>query len=330
MAKQNKADILPAGYRPYWSNHINLVNSFVTPTTVKYADSAAYAFWLRSFYERLLSTIDFQLPEQWQGEISDFFKWCLVTCGYVAIFDTEKFDDADDLGLVFQPGSLGGISFYYQPTYILISNPKFNKRLELHEDCELLKMTPDYLGLWDIIHRFALECSLMDPGINMSLINNKYAKLFFAKDKAAAATIQKAFDLINRGEPGIVLDEGLANDRNKEAPFQFWVEEDLQKNYITDRQLQDIQTIINQFDAEIGIPTVPYQKKERMVTKEADSKEEDSRARCTTWIRCLEASKKQTVKMFPKLENSLNFTLTFPEEDPDDPEDPEEVNEDDS
>ena len=321
MAKQNKIDTLPAGYRPYWSNHINLVNSFVTPTTVKYADSAAYAFWLRSFYERLLSTIDFQLPEQWQGEISDFFKWCLVTCGYVAIFETEEF------GLSFQPGSLGGYSFYYQPTFILISNPKLNKKLEIHEECELLKMTPDYLGLWDIIHRFALECSLMDPGINMSLINNKYAKLFFAKDKAAAATIQKAFDLINRGEPGIVLDEGLANDRNKEAPFQFWVEEDLQKNYITDKQLQDIQTIINQFDAEIGIPTVPYQKKERMVTKEATSKEADSRARCTTWIRCLEASKKQIIKMFPKLENSLNFTLTFPEEDP---EDPEEVNEDDS
>ena len=324
MAKQNKIDTFPAGYRPYWSNHINLVNSFVTPTTVKYADSAAYAFWLRSFYERLLSTIDFQLPEQWQGEISDFFKWCMVTCGYVAIFETEEF------GLSFQPGSLGGYSFYYQPTYILISNPKFNNRLEIHEECELLKMTPDYLGLWDIIHRFALQCSLMDPGINMSLINNKFSKLFFAKDKAAAATIQKAFDLINRGEPGIVFDEGLANDRNKEAPFQFWVEEDLQKNYITDKQLQDLQTIINQFDAEIGIPTVPYQKKERMVTKEATSKEADSRARCTTWIRCLEASKKQIVKMFPELKDSLNFTLTFPEEDPEDPEDQEEVNEDDS
>lgn len=321
MAKANK-DILPLGYRPYWSTmDINVANSYITPTTVKYADSASYHYWLRSFYERLLSTIDFKLPEQWQGEIGDFFKWCLVTCGYVAIFDTEEF------GLAFQPGSLGGYSFYYQPTHILISNPKFNKRLEIHEECELLKMTPDYLGLWDIIHRFALQCSLMDPGINISLINNKYSKLFFAKDKAAAATIQKAFDLINQGEPAVVFDEALANDRNKEAPFQFWVEEDLQKNYITDKQLQDLQTIINQFDAEIGIPTVPYQKKERMVTKEASSKEADSRARCTTWIRCLESSKEQIVKMFPQLQGSLNFTLTFPE---DDPEDPEEVNEDDS
>ena len=212
---------------------------------------------------------------------------------------------------------------------MLISNPKFNRKLEIHEECELLKMTPDYLGLWDIIHRFALQGALMDPGINISLINNKYAKLFFAKDKAAAATIQKAFDLINRGEPAAVFDEALANDRNKEAPFQFWVEEDLQKNYITDKQLQDLQTIINQFDAEIGIPTVPYQKKERMVTKEATSKEKDSRARCTTWIRCLESSKKQIVKMFPQLQETLNFTLTFPEDDPGDPKDPEEVDDDD-
>lgn len=325
MARKNnnKIEMFPSGYRPYWSTQINVVNSYITPSTVKYADSASYAFWLRSFYERLLSTIDFELPEQWQGEISDFFKWCLVTCGYVAIFETEEF------GLSFQPGSLGGYSFYYQPTYILISNPKFNKRLDIHEECELLKMTPDYLGLWDIIHRFALECSLMDPGINMSLINNKYAKMFFAKNKNASETIKKAMDLINRGEPGIVLDDELADDRNKEAPFQFWIDEDLQKKYITDKQLQDLQTIINQFDAEIGIPTVPYQKKERMVTKEATSKEADSRARCTTWLRCLESSKDQIVKMFPRLENELNFTLTYPEEDPEEDPDDQEVDEND-
>lgn len=320
MAKEDKK-MIPMGYRPYWSQQINLVNSYITPTTVKYADSAAYAFWMRSFYERLLSTIKFDLPEEWSGEISDFFKWCLVSFGYVAIFDTEQF------GLSFQPGSLGGFSFYYQPVYIQIANPKFNKKLNIHEDCELLKMTPDYLGLWDIINRFALECALMDPGINMSLINNKYAKLFFAKDKNAAATIMKAFDLINRGEPGIVLDDALADDRNKEAPFQFWVDEDLQKNYITDKQLQDLQTIINQFDSEIGIPTVPYQKKERMVTKEANSKEDDSRARCTTWIRCLEDSKKQIIQMFPKLKDSLKFELTYPEDDPDDPQEVDESDE---
>ena len=323
MARKEKFDMFPSGYRPYWSSQINVVNSYITPSTVKYADSAAYAFWLRSFYERLLSTIDFQLPKEWQGEISDFFKWCLVTCGYVAIFDSEVF------GLSFQPGSIGGYSFYYQPTYILISNPKFNKRLEIHEDCELLKMTPDYLGLWDIIHRFALQCSLMDPGINMSLINNKYAKMFFAKNKNAAETIKKGMDLINRGEPGIVLDDELADDRNKEAPFQFWIDEDLQKKYITDKQLQDLQTIINQFDAEIGIPTVPYQKKERMITKEATSKEADSRARCTTWLRCLESSKEQIVEMFPRLENELNFTLTYPEEDPEEDPDDQEVDEND-
>lgn len=322
MARKSK-DIFPLGYRPYWADQINLVNSYITPTTVKYADSAAYAFWMRSFYERLLSTIDFQLPKEWQGEISDFFKWCLVTCGYVAVFDTEEF------GLAFQPGSLGGYSFYYQPTYIMISNPLYNEKLEIHEDCELLKMTPDYLGLWDIINRFALECSLMDPGINMSLINNKYAKMFFAKNKNAAETIKKAMDLINRGEPGIVLDDELADDRNKESPFQFWIDEDLKKKYITTEQLQDLQTIINQFDAEIGIPTVPYQKKERMVTKEATSKEADSRARCTTWLRCLESSKEQIVKMFPRLENELNFTLTYPEEDPEEDPDDQEVNEND-
>ena len=32
-------------------------------------------------------------------------------------------------------------------------------------------------------------------------------------------------------------------------------------------KLRDIQTVLNSFDNEIGIPTVPYEKKERMVEK---------------------------------------------------------------
>lgn len=323
MAKQNNIQI--PGYRPYWSTmDINVANSYITPTTVKYADSASYHYWIRSFYERLLSSIKMDLPEMWQSDIKSFFQWCLVTIGYVGVFRT------DDYGLVFQPGSIGGYDFYYQPVWLQVSNPKYNKKLNIHEDCELIRFTPDYIGVWEIINRYALECALLDPGINMSLINNKYAKIFFGKSKAAAATIQKGFDLINRGEPGIVFDDELPDDnRTKEAPFQFWVDQDLQKNYITDKQLRDLQTIVNQFDSEIGIPTVPYEKKERMVTSEAESKQDDAQARAKTWVECLQSSSKVVMEKFPELKGKLDFSLRYADDGPDDPEEPEEVEDDD-
>ena len=44
------------------------------------------------------------------------------------------------------------------------------------------------------------------------------------------------------------------------------------------------------FDTEIGIPSVPYQKKERMVADEANSQRIDSQARANEWIECLNDS----------------------------------------
>ena len=48
--------------------------------------------------------------------------------------------------------------------------------------------------------------------------------------------------------------------------------------------LRDIQNVIMEFDCEVGLPTLPYQKKERMVSSEAESKIEDGQARYNTWF----------------------------------------------
>ena len=52
----------------------------------------------------------------------------------------------------------------------------------------------------------------------------------------------------------------------------------------------DLHTLLSDFDAEVGIPTVPYQKKERETSFESQSKLADGASRALTWERCLEAS----------------------------------------
>ena len=54
----------------------------------------------------------------------------------------------------------------------------------------------------------------------------------------------------------------------------------------------------NNFNTEIGIPTVPYEKKERMVTSEAESKQIESLARATIWIDTLNNSFIKVNEMF--------------------------------
>ena len=118
--------------------------------------------------------------------------------------------------------------------------------------------------------------------------------------------------MINRGEPAVFLDKALMNDPNDgEEPWQFVELQKLKENYITDQQLQDFQSILNSFDSEIGIPTTPYFKAERMVTSEAESKTTDSQARLITAIECLQSSVKDIKKLYPDIK--LDFRLREPE-----------------
>ena len=175
---------IPNGYTPLNYEQINNVTGHVQPSMLKYCNAVTYAYWQRSLFQRAISTIEFKgLPDEWQGSVKDFFYWCLFAYGYVGVFDSEKF------GFTFQPGALNGYDWYYQPTEFIVANPKLqgmSGRYKIHEDCEIIKLTPDYRGIFDIISYYAMLLSALDGGINTSIVNSKLAWLMGAKNKAAA------------------------------------------------------------------------------------------------------------------------------------------------
>ena len=287
-------------YYPLNYDAITWVGGHNPPAHVKAYNNRFYSYWERALFQRACSVFDFTLPEEWQGEISDFFYWCLFRFGYVMIAYDEKF------GTFFQPCSLNGYSFFYAPTECILSNPKLQKRYTIHEDCELLKLTPDYTGAWDIISRYAEQLSTLDTAINTNIINSKVAYLLGAKNKNAAEALKTMIDRINSGEPAVFYDKGItAGKPGEDTPFQFQPVQKIHENYIVTDQLRDLQTILNAFDNEVGIPTVPYQKAERMVTAEAESKEADAVSRVTVWKKSLDASLVNVNKMFPELNISV-------------------------
>lgn len=62
--------------------------------------------------------------------------------------------------------------------------------------------------------------------------------------------------------------------------------------------MKDFQTILNNFDCEIGIPTIPYEKKERLVASEAESRFIDAMSRATIWLDSLKSSITKVNNMF--------------------------------
>lgn len=289
----------PNGYMPLNYEQINNVEGHLQPSMMKYCNSITFAYWQRSLFQRAISTIDFKnLPDTWEASVRDFFYWCIFSYGYVGVFDIDRF------GLTFQPGALKGFDWYYQPTEFIVANPKLkgmSGRFSIHDDCEIIKLTPDYRGIWDIIDYYAMLLSALDSGINQSIVNSKFAYMLGAKNKSAAETIKKIFDKIAGGEPAVVFDNSLLQNDSAskdEPPYNFLERSNLKQSYLTTDQLMDRSTLLASFDAEIGITSLPYNKKERLVTAEAESRNQDSTARLMVWKSTLDSSLELVNKMF--------------------------------
>jgi len=295
-------------YIPMNYEKLNNINSLYIPSNVK-LNSQIFNFWERSLFQRAMSIIDIDVPDEWKGSVKDFLYYCLFRFGSVAVFYRPE------TGISFNPGNLYGYDFYYQPTNYLIANPTLNESLDLkiHVDTEIIKLTPDFCGIWDIIFYYSEKLSMLDSAINMSIINSKLAWIIGARNKSFAQTVKKIFDKINRGDPLVVYDAKMQDDpQTKKEPWQFLERSSIKNSYITSDLLMDFQTVLNDFDNQIGIPTVPYQKKERMVTYEAESRMMDGTSRAVVWKKTLDESFELVNAMFGL---DLSCELRFDPED---------------
>lgn len=276
-------------YAPLNFNQINAIEGCYSPSMVKSMNNQVFTLWERALFQRAASVIDFDnLPKEWDGAVRDFFIYCLYKYGFVGVMDVPEH------GLIFQPGTLQGYNIYYQPVKFLVANPHLKVQMSeftIGENCELIKLTPDYFGIWDIITYYAEKLATLDNAINMSLINNKFAFMLAAKNKQASEAFKKMIDKVNSGEPAVIYDQKLLNDQqDKTEPWQFWARDHMKENYITTMQLEDFKTLLNFFDKEIGIPSIPVEKKERMITDEAQSTVIDSISRSEIWLKTLNSS----------------------------------------
>ena len=180
-------------YYPLNYDQITWMSGHYSPQSVKSFNNATFSYWERSLYQRALSVIKWHLPENWQGSTKDFFDWCLARFGFVMISRNEEF------GYFFSPVNVKGFDLYYQPTEAVMANPKLNRTFVIHEECELLKLTPDFRGgYWDVIVYFAEKLSTLDVAIQTNMINSKLAFILGAKNRNAAEALKTIMDRVNR------------------------------------------------------------------------------------------------------------------------------------
>ena len=277
-------------------NTIDLLNGMNIPSTYYKDKTIEYRYWFRSLLHKIDSSIIFKnLPEGWSN---DFFMFCLWVRGYVCVFKTDRKDllKYGKNGIVFNPCTVAGYDFYYQPTKAIVSNSKIPNKFSYEFDLQgdkaaLLKLTPDFWGVLDILDYYASKLAELSKGIDMSIINSKFGLIATAGNESQASTLKSVMDELQKGNPLVVYKDTL-NDNDeiipRKEPFEIWIQE-LKKNYILTEQLNDFQTILNSFYTEIGLP-VAIEKKERLVTSEADFASAQSQARIACWVETLRES----------------------------------------
>lgn len=280
---------------PFDYEFINQYNGTRSPTgTVEFDLSTNYFF--RSLYQRALSVIDFTLPDGWNKR---YFKNVLFGTGFIGIIKTAKY------GIIPQISNLSGYGLYLQPTTLLVAQPLVNFTGKIGENCGVIKLTPDYKGICDIVEHYAIQLAKCYTSINVSLENARVSMIAYAKNKQAAETLKVIAEKISSGESLVVTDKIVKSndDLSNEEPI-FTAAFNPAQNYITDKLLSDFTTILNQFDREIGIPVID-DKKERRIETEVNTMISDTGTRMETWKECLTESIDDCKKVFPDLEISF-------------------------
>ena len=259
-----------------------MLDTLMVPSTYRKKFTLEYLYWFRSLLHKIDSSLIFKgIPDNWDN---DFFMLCLWIRGYVAIFDTARW------GISFQPCTVGGpFDFYYQPTVAQVTNPYYAKRLVIGKDCEMLKITPDAYwrgGILDIIDYYATKLAEISKGIDVGLINAKMPLIVSASNEAQQAMVKKIYDKVQQGESLVVWNDSNSHDEiiPSKEPFEIW-NNDFKSTYIVPQLLEDMQSLLDSFYMEIGLPVADTEEKRaHLLQSEVDYTAAQSQARISCWV----------------------------------------------
>lgn len=242
-------------------------------------------YWTRSFFQRSTALFTFEnLPANWDV---DAFKYGLYRRGFLAGFQSKKY------GLVIVPATVAGFGLQFQPTHAIINTPYFNfdRPLRIGVECEIIKLTPDYNGIWDIISKYADEMRNMDLAIRLSTINARFAYAMAATDDKSARSMKAIAQKLANGEPAIVYDAKIKRTGDMDSTAMPWqqFDRDLKQNFILPELIEARRDIIDDFYKELGVNT-PDDKRERMITTEVQDDKAQTFIRREVWKNSLEDS----------------------------------------
>lgn len=276
---------------PALYDFINLYNASQNPSQIHSSNTALFLHYGEYLFKKALSVLEFTNLPSWWAE--NYFKYVLFGYGYLAVFKDPAY------GPIPQNCSLSdNRTIFYQPKRVLIANPALDRSIELEvgEDCEILKLQPDYDSIIPLVSMYADLLAVSVETLSINMLNSKVSLVFFAQNKAMAETFKKMYDQISSGQPFTIVDKNIL-DEDGQKSWDFFIN-NVGQNYIVDRVLNDMQTIEDQFNTIVGIPNANTQKRERLITSEVASNDVETRCMVDVWLNEIRNDLKKINRMF--------------------------------
>lgn len=272
---------------PFYYTYENVINSSFVPSEIHTSDNITSRYFNNYLFQRAISVFDFEIPSYWNKE---YFLYILFWCGYIGIIKGQQYGD-----WIPQQADLVGHDIYYQPTNLLITNPyapelsaRSSDAYKIGRDCEIIKIQPNFHSIADIITLYSDMLALSVSGMTMNLLNSKLAYIFGTDKQSIAQSFKKMYDKIQSGEPAVVVSKDLFNKDTGELNVTMF--QQTADVYNMSDRLADFRKILNMFDTEIGIPSVNYEKKERMIVDEVNANNIETESLSDIWLETLQDS----------------------------------------
>ena len=216
-----------------------------------------------------------------------------------------------------------GVNVFERPTNVVVANPVLGTfDLVIGKDCELIYIEGrghGYKNLFTIIDVYAQKLASCDKSIDVNLFNTMATMIFPVKDDKIAHSIKEMYDQISQGKPAVFVDKATEMD----SPTSI-VTLKAKENFIADLVQLEKQRIINEFLTFVGINNSNSEKRERLITDEVNSNNQEVKTYIAEWNENLKDCCNKVVKMFPEL---AGLSIQFTNESTVDREDNEEVKE---
>lgn len=290
---------------PFSYEYLNSVDSQVPSSFLHIHNTGVSRFFKRLLMMDALSVFKWTLPKHWDP---DYFRFTLMGLGWCAIFKTNLF------GVIPQYAALSGYNVFYRPTRAIITNPLINSRdLTINQNCTILKMSPDYKGVADVVDYYGDLLALCYESLSVNILNSRLAYVIGVASKAEAETFKALYDEIASGRPAVIKRETKTNAQFKPSLADNWetLQQNIGQNFIAPEMLDSLNQIRDEFLTIIGIPNLSERKKERVNTIDSQRNTFETESKVEIWLEELKEGIDRTVKMFPELKGQFSVERRF-------------------